>query len=128
MHRVAVDLAYVSTQAHQCDRRYPLDHTGGMTVKDRIEQRDREAIYDAIVEAVTELDGLRENIGKELSDSEHDVLARTAELREAKSAGRCTATICSSRWNKQETAETDRGGKERQRSAARTGKKPASHG
>lgn len=128
VHRVAVGLAYVSELAHSCDVRMSLEESAGLTVQQRMAKGDREAIYDAIVEASTELDTLRERIGKHLSCSDTDALGRLAELRAAKACGACTATICSSRWGQKETAATDRCGKERRRIAASKGRSPASQG
>lgn len=105
-----------------CHWRPTWDQTAGLTVLERIEMGDREAIHDAIVEASNELGELREQIDRELSDGEPGVLQRTAELRAAKAAGRPTDAIV------QETVATDRGGKERTRSAASKGKSPASQG
>jgi hypothetical protein len=122
---VAIDLAYQSDRARSCHERLSEQDAANdkLTVLQRLELGDREAIYDAVVDACNQLDALREKIGCILSDADSDLLA---ELREAAPA--CMATICSSRWNKQETAETDRGGKERTRSAASKRKTPASHG
>lgn len=101
-----------------------LDEKDGLNILQRMDEGDREAIYDAVVEAVTELDALRELIGCALSDSDHDVLARIAEVNAARA---CTATICSSRWNK-EPASKDRRGEERKRNSASQGATPANHG
>lgn len=117
----------MSERAQACGQRFTVDETVDLTVAQRIANGDREAIYDAIVEAASALDTLREQIGGALADGEPEVMARTAELRAAKAAGRCTAVICSARWG-QETGATDRTGKERRRIAASKGKAPAGHG
>lgn len=125
VHRVAMELAFVSDRARAChDRLSAADAAKKLTVMQRIELGDREAIYDCLAESCTKLDELREKIGCWLSDGDKDVLAA---LRQT-SIAPCSATICSSRWSTKETATTDRGGKERTRSAASTGKAPARQG
>lgn len=124
VHRVAVDLAYKSDKAAGCFWRPTWDATEGLSVLQRIEMGDREAIHDAIVEASNELGVLREQIDRELSDGEPGVLLRAAELRSLKAAGKSTDAIVL----RQEAAATDRGGKERQRIAASKGKASANHG
>lgn len=127
MHRAATDLAYAAQQSRGCTAVLTLEQKDSLTILQRIAMGDREAIYDSIVLAVTKLESLRESIGQLLSDSDEDALARLAELRAAKAAGQCTATICSSRWIK-DAASKDRRGKERQRKAASTGRTPANQG
>lgn len=68
----------------------------------------RTAFLAAVVDSIDEADAL-------LSTSRNEL----AVLLGWPARGRCTATICSSRWNK-ETAGSEAGGKERQRSRKRT--------
>lgn len=84
---------------------------------ERMAEGDSEAIYDAVVEAVTELERLREQIGCALSDSDHDVLARIAEVNAARAGQTDTEPV----------AKECRG-KERKRKSASTGVMPANHG
>jgi hypothetical protein len=86
-------------QARHCTARLPDHETNGLTVDERLKLGDEEAIYDAVVEAIEALDGLREMLGVALwADSD---AARELEVIRAR---------------KQETAATDRGWREPQRS------------
>jgi hypothetical protein len=89
VRRIAVDLSYKSDCARSCNVRLTLDESADLTVLDRLRLGDREAIYDAIVEASRSLDELRELIGCELSGSDIDVLGRMAAIRQANDRSSC---------------------------------------
>lgn len=63
--------------------RLTIDQADEMTIEARIAAGDREAIYDSIVEAREQLDGLREQLGNLLVEST-EILDRMHELRAAK--------------------------------------------
>lgn len=103
--------------AGRCDRRLPLEEADALTVDERIAKGDREAIYDAIVEATVALDVLRGRIGRLLAEGS-DALDRLAEVRAARLRN----------GDPKETAARDRSGKERQRSRSHRRSTPANHG
>jgi hypothetical protein len=91
----------------------PLHESDDMTIDQRIAAGDREAIYDAIVEAREALDIVRDDIGTLLAD-DPTTLERLREL----SAKRVRHGEPQERRprRKKDAAATDRSGKERQRS------------
>ena len=97
-----------------------------MSLDERIDAGDREAIYDAIVEAMSDLDGVRRDIGTLLVE-DADVLDRLAEVRHSRIANGDPPMVRPRRRKEKETAGTDAGGKERQRSRINRSK-PAIHG
>jgi hypothetical protein len=103
--------------AQACDRRLPLEETDDLTIDERIAKGDREAIYDAIVEATVALDILRADIGGLLAEGS-DAFDRLAEVRAARLRN----------GDPKETAARDRSGKERQRSRINRRSTPANHG
>ena len=62
-----------------CTVRLTQDEVEGLTLAERIERGDAEAIYDAIVNAVKALDLLRESIADNLT-GDPETLARLAEV------------------------------------------------
>ena len=104
-------------------RRLTVDEADDMGIDERIAAGDREAIYDAIVEARDVLDDLRERIGNLLVDSA-ETLDRLNALRSAKErlGGNISPLV---RFTKKEARRTDAEGLQRQRSrmsGARSGK------
>ena len=97
-----------------------------MSLDERIDAGDREAIYDAIVEAMSDLDGVRRDIGTLLVE-DADVLDRLAEVRYSRIANGDPPMVRPRRRKEKETAGTDAGGKERQRSRINRST-PAIHG
>jgi len=97
-----------------------------MSLDERIDAGDREAIYDAIVEACGLLDEVRREISTLLV---HDaaVLDQLAEFKRAGLARGEAPLVRPRRRKQKETAGTDAGGKERQRSRINRSQ-PASHG
>ncbi len=97
----------------------------------RLAEGDRLAIYDVIGETLAELTKLRELIATELVD-DPAALRRLAELRTMKPRYGVLPVIDGGRQAgnrvNQETAATDRGGKERPRSGRINRKAPASQG
>lgn len=96
-----------------------------MSIDDRIAVGDCEAFYDAVVEAIEGLEVVRATVGDSLV-GDAEVMARLSELRRSRQMNGDPKPR-RRRRTKQETACTDAGGKERQRSREeRSG--PASHG
>jgi hypothetical protein len=110
--------------SEQADRRLTLDEQDELTIDDRLQMGDREAIYDAIVEAVDSLELMRKAISELLAE-DCDVLDRLSALQRSR-AIHGEPPIVRAR-KRQETAGSDASGKERQRSRV-TGSTPASHG
>jgi hypothetical protein len=112
--------------SEQSTRSIPLDQQDGMSLDERIDAGDREAIYDAIVEAMSELEGVRRDIGTLLVE-DADVLDRLAVLKRSRITNGEPPIVRPRRRKQKETAGTDAGGKERQRSRINRST-PASHG
>jgi len=93
----------------------PLDQADDLSIDERIKAGDRTAIYDAIVEAIAGLEAVR-NQAAEIAAGDPAAMERLRELQEIKRRDGCKASICSSRWFRQETAGSEASGKERQRS------------
>lgn len=94
--------------------RLTVDQADEMTIGERIDAGDREAIYDAIVEAREQLNDLREKIGSLLVESA-DTLDRLNALRSAKQRyGESISPLV--RWKQKESPHTDAKGPKRARS------------
>lgn len=88
--------------------RLTIDQADDLTLEARIAAGDREAIYDAIVEAREQLDQLREQIGNLLVEST-ETLDRMHELRTAKDRhGEKRTPLV--RWTPDTTRARKRGG------------------
>jgi len=94
--------------------RLTVDEADDLTIDERIAAGDREAIYDAIVEAREQLNDLREKIGTLLVEST-DTLDRLHALRSAKQRyGESVSPLV--RWKRKEHPRTDARETKRQRS------------
>lgn len=111
--------------AQVCSVRLPVDEADELTIDERIAAGDREAIYDAIVEAREALDLVRADIGTLLVD-DASTLERLREVT-TKRQRHGDPQERRPRRPKQDAAATDRSGKERQRSRINR-RTPASHG
>ena len=92
--------------------RLTVDQADDMSIDERVAASDREAIYDAIVEARDVLDGLRESIGTLLVESA-DTLDRLNEVRLRKERHGCAPAV---QLQAKEAPRTDAAGRVRQRS------------
>jgi len=92
--------------------RLTVDQADDMSIDERVAASDREAIYDAIVEARDVLDGLRESIGTLLVESA-DTLDRLNEVRLRKERRGSAPPM---QLRAKEAPRTDAVGKVRQRS------------
>lgn len=97
-----------------------------MTLDDRIAAGDREAIYDAIAEAVVDLGDVLRGLSELLTD-DRETLDRLAEVRRARMTQGEPPIVRPRRRKKQETAGSEASGKERQRSRTNRSQS-ASHG
>jgi len=124
--RVAWTLYGHAINSERCTRRLTVAESEDLTLAQRIDAGDREAIYDAIVEACEVLDALREQIGESLADN-CDTLDRLAELQAAKRrfGSEVSALV---RFEKKDARRTDPAGREPQRSGMTRKKTPARHG
>ena len=94
--------------------RLTVDQADELTIDQRIAAGDREAIYDAIVEAREQLNELRERIGTLLVEST-DTLDRLNALRSAKQRyGESISPLV--RWKQEASPRTDARGPKRPRS------------
>lgn len=112
--------------SEQCHRRLGVAEVEDLSITKRIAVGDREAIYDAIVEAREQLDDLREQIGQLLVENT-ETLDRLADLQAAKRkyGGEVSALV---RFEKKDASRTDSAGREPQRSGVIRKKRPVSHG
>jgi len=97
-----------------------------MSLDERIDAGDREAIYDAVVEAQEQLREVRSKLGSLLVE-DADVLDRLAAVKRARLTNGDPPIVRPRRRKQKETAGTDAGGKERHRSRINRSQ-PASHG
>jgi len=94
--------------------RLTVDQADDLTIDERIAKGDREAIYDAVVEAREQLNDLREKIGSLLVDST-ETLDRLNALRSAKQRyGESISPLV--RWKQKASPRTDARGPKRPRS------------
>lgn len=109
-----------------CTKRLGVAEVEDLSIDRRIDAGDREAIYDAVVEAREQLDDLREQIGQLLVENA-DTLDRLAQLQAAKRkyGSEVSALV---RFEKKDARRTDPAGKEPQRSGVIRTKMPARHG
>ena len=130
--RAAEELIHRAAIAEGCREAIPIDATIRWGLDRRLAAGDRLAIYDVIGHTLAELTQLREAIAAELVD-DPAALHRLAELRTLKPRYGVLPVIdggrqAGDRVTNQETAATDRGGKERPRSGRMNRKAPASQG
>lgn len=126
VHSIAWTLCGRALNSERSTLSIPLDTQSDMSLDERINAGDREAIYDAIVEAMSDLEGVRRDIGTLLVE-DADVLDRLAEVRRSRITNGEPPMVRPRRRKNKETAGTDAGGKERQRSRINRSQ-PASHG
>jgi hypothetical protein len=92
-----------------CHGRLPLNETIDLSIDERIEQGDAEALFDAVVEAMETLADLQDRIAESYM-CDADTMRRLAAVRLRKElTGRDWRGAA---WPEQETAATDRGGRE----------------
>lgn len=130
--RAAEELIERAAIAQGCRESLPIDGVIRWGLDRRLAEGDRLAIYDVIGETLAELTQLRELIAEVLVD-DPAALHRLAELRTMKPRYGVLPVIdggrqAGDRVTNQETAATDRGGKERPRSGRMNRKAPASQG
>ena len=130
--RSAEELIERAAIAQGCRESLPIDGVIRWGLDRRLAEGDRLAIYDVIGETLAELTQLREAIAEVLVD-DPAALHRLAELRTMKPRYGVLPVIdggrqAGDRVTNQETAATDRGGKERPRSGRMNRKAPASQG
>lgn len=129
--RAAEELIERAAIAQGCRESLPIDATIRWGLDRRLAEGDRLAIYDVLGHALAELARLREAIAEVLVD-DPAALHRLAELRVLKPRYGVLPVIDGGRQAgdrvNQETAATDRGGKERPRSGRMNRQAPASQG
>ncbi len=120
---IAIELLSRCERSLSCTQAFPPGELEEDDIDGRIASGDRLAIHDALSQAVNDLSKSQELLGEVLVE-DAETLARLRAITEAKAAGLCTATICSSRWNRK-AAATDRSGTKRRGSRST---RPVSHG
>lgn len=129
--KVADELIRRAGIAEDCRDALPVVRTAGRTIDTRLTNGDRLAIHDAIVDAIEKLEAIRDRLADVLVD-DADILRRLRSLHERKPAYGTLPIIdgCRQAGDKvsEETAATDRGGKERPRSGRMNRNAPASQG
>ena len=86
-HAAALLLAARCSRSWECDRRLTVDECDRLDIDERIAIGDREAVYDAVVSAITVLDQCREEIGRLLSDGTDALAALTEQETAGTDAG-----------------------------------------
>lgn len=128
---VAQELIRRAAVAETARDALPVVRTAGRTIDTRLTHGDRLAIYDAMVDAVEKLEAIRDRLADVLVD-DADILRRLRSLHEQKPAYGTLPIIdgCRQAGDRvsEETAATDRGGRERPRSGRVNRKAPASQG
>lgn len=125
LQSIAWDLYTRAVNGEQAGVRLSADQVEDLDIDQRLRLGDREAVYDAIVDARARLEAMQDAVAAVLTDSSESIAA-IAMLRERKRARGYDAPI--DRFTKKkDAAATDRSGKEPQRSG-KDRKSPANHG